>query len=50
VDALEHLRGILGLQQLDDALDRVGIGVLAENALAFLVSVFEFPEVPSGGW
>src|SRR5258708_6885553 len=42
---LSTLRGVLGLQQLDDAFDRVGIVVLAENALTFLVSVLEFPKV-----
>jgi hypothetical protein len=39
VDAFEHARRILVLQQIDDALDRVGVVVLAENAFAHLMAV-----------
>ena len=38
VDALEGFRGVLVLQHQHDAFDRVGIVVLAENALALLVT------------
>src|SRR3981081_2990726 len=34
VNALEHLVGVLGFQQLEDAFDRGGGGCLAENTVA----------------
>ncbi len=45
VDALQHLGRVLVFQQLDDTLDRIGIGVLAEDALALLMAVAQNAEI-----
>ncbi len=45
VDAFEHMRGVFVLQQIDDALDGVGVAVLAQDAFAHLMAVLQLAQV-----
>ncbi len=50
VDAVEYARRIFALEQHDDAGDHVGLFVLADDAVAFLIRQLHVADVAQQGW